>query len=309
MDQSQTQMSQTKPTAKKAVIVISSHVARGTIGNRAAVFTLETMGHPVWTVPTVILPWHPGHGPATKIVTPTQEFKAILNDLANAKWIDEVGAVLTGYMANEQQVDAVTQFIKTLKAKNKDIVHLCDPVMGDNGKLYVSEETAKAIKSDLVPVSNIITPNLFEFGYLNDKNITTIQEAIEASKNFPNQTMLITSIAGMMSNQIGNLLVKGKEILFAEHRYVNGPPNGSGDLVSALFIANMLEYTKLETVLQRTTAAAFEIIANSAKQQADELLLETNTHSFLRPMAMVQIRSMGLATQIRKAPKRKPKTT
>ena len=30
----------------RAVIVISSHVARGSVGNRAAVFALETLGHP-----------------------------------------------------------------------------------------------------------------------------------------------------------------------------------------------------------------------------------------------------------------------
>ncbi|MEP2575390.1 MAG: pyridoxal kinase, partial [Nitratireductor sp.] len=42
------------PSAKPAVIVISSHVARGSVGNRAAVFALETLGYPVWAVPTVI---------------------------------------------------------------------------------------------------------------------------------------------------------------------------------------------------------------------------------------------------------------
>jgi pyridoxine kinase len=54
--------------SSNAVIVISSHVVRGSVGNRAAVFALETLGHPVWAVPTVILPWHPGHGPAKRIV-------------------------------------------------------------------------------------------------------------------------------------------------------------------------------------------------------------------------------------------------
>jgi hypothetical protein len=51
--------------APRAVIVVSSHVARGSVGNRAAVFALETLGFPIWAVPTVILPWHPGHGRIT----------------------------------------------------------------------------------------------------------------------------------------------------------------------------------------------------------------------------------------------------
>ncbi|TGR73387.1 pyridoxal kinase, partial [Mesorhizobium sp. M1C.F.Ca.ET.189.01.1.1] len=60
-------MSAEQADAPRAVIVISSHVARGSVGNRAAVFALETRGFPVWAVPTIILPWHPGHGRATRI--------------------------------------------------------------------------------------------------------------------------------------------------------------------------------------------------------------------------------------------------
>ncbi|MGC4034134.1 MAG: hypothetical protein QM754_20835 [Tepidisphaeraceae bacterium] len=76
----------------RAVIVISSHVARGSVGNRAAVFALETLGFPVWAVPTVILPWHPGHSRATRIVPPVDQFKAMMADLERAPWLGEVGA-------------------------------------------------------------------------------------------------------------------------------------------------------------------------------------------------------------------------
>ena len=84
----------------RAVIVISSHVARGSVGNRAAVFALETLGHPVWAVPTVILPWHPGHGPATRIVPDADQFSAFMKDLERAPWLGEVAAVLSGYLGD-----------------------------------------------------------------------------------------------------------------------------------------------------------------------------------------------------------------
>jgi pyridoxine kinase len=54
--------------AKPAVIVVNSLVARGGVGGRASVFALERLGFPVWLVPTVLLSWHPGQGPATRIV-------------------------------------------------------------------------------------------------------------------------------------------------------------------------------------------------------------------------------------------------
>ncbi|TJU88461.1 MAG: pyridoxal kinase, partial [Mesorhizobium sp.] len=99
-------MSAEKPDAPRAVIVISSHVARGSVGNRAAVFALETLGFPVWAVPTVILPWHPGHGRATRIVPPLDQFKALMADLERAPWLGEVGAVLSGYLGEAGQAEA-----------------------------------------------------------------------------------------------------------------------------------------------------------------------------------------------------------
>ena len=71
--------------ASGAVIVISSHVIRGSVGNRAAVFALETLGYPVWAVPTVILPWHPGHGPSTRITVSEGDFNSLIDDLIRAR--------------------------------------------------------------------------------------------------------------------------------------------------------------------------------------------------------------------------------
>lgn len=307
--------------SKKSVIVISSHVVRGSIGNRAAVFALETLEHPVWAVPTIILPWHPGHGSANRIPIDGNNFIQLLDDLKNGppngpsgsnNWLSEVGAVLTGYMANAEQAKAVAEFVNCIKSKNKNILHVCDPVMGDGDKLYVSEDTALAIKQHLVPIADAITPNLFELGWLTGAKITTVQEAQIEAKKLKNRIILTTSIPGMMRNQIGNLLVysdgSNHSALFAEHRIVGGPTNGAGDLTSAIFTAHLLNTQDREFTLQRTTASVFEIIANSAKQGADELLLEANTHCIKRPMAMVQTRAIGqspiLTQNIRKAPKR-----
>ena len=106
--------------SKKAVIVISSHVARGSVGNRAAVFALETLGFPVWAIPTVTLPWHPGHGASTRIVADETAFAAFLTDIENAPWISEVGAILTGYMANPAQVKSIANLVSNIKAKNEN---------------------------------------------------------------------------------------------------------------------------------------------------------------------------------------------
>ncbi|TIT74433.1 MAG: pyridoxal kinase, partial [Mesorhizobium sp.] len=132
--------------APRAVIVISSHVARGSVGNRAAVFALETLGFPVWAVPTVILPWHPGHSRATRIVPPLDQFRALLADLERAPWLGEVRAVLSGYLGEAGQAEAVASLVAAVKAKTPGALYVCDPVMGDSGGLYVPEPTAVALR-------------------------------------------------------------------------------------------------------------------------------------------------------------------
>jgi pyridoxine kinase len=150
----------------RAVIVVSSHVVRGSVGNRAAVFALESLGFPVWAVPTVILPWHPGHGPATRIVPPEAQFAGMLADLERSSWLGEVGAVLSGYLGDPGQADAVASLVAAVKRRNPSAIYVCDPVMGDRGGLYVPVATAAAIRNVLMPLADIATPNRHELEWM-----------------------------------------------------------------------------------------------------------------------------------------------
>ncbi len=282
---------------KKPVIVLSSHVARGSVGNRAAVFALEVRGHPVWAVPTITLPFHPGHGRGTRLVPDEEQFARFLDDLAGSRWISEVGGVLTGYMASAEQATTVAGFVKQLKVRNPGLLHVCDPVMGDGilggeGRLYVPEETAIAIRDHLAPLADILTPNRFELSWLTSKKVTDHAEAIAAARVLPGKTVLVTSMPGYMKGAIGNLLVSAEPPVFAEHRQVDNPPNGPGDLTAALFLSHMIDGNAPPKALQQTTASVFEIVANAARHGADELMLETDAGSITHPMAMVHLRNV-----------------
>ncbi len=296
---------------KKPIIVLSSHVVRGSVGNRAAVFALEVLGHPVWAVPTITLPFHPGHGPGTRIIPETNQFASLLEDLLASPWIEEVGAVLSGYMANPSQAESVGKFVKKLKTKNPEVLFACDPVMGDypkepegnesEGKLYIAEATANAIKEHLVPLADIITPNRFELSWLTGKKILDHQQALDAAKQYAEKQILVTSMAGYMRGNIGNLCISATSAIFAEHRELKNPPNGPGDLTAALFLSHIMSGHTSEKALQKTTSSVFEIVASAAKRGADELMLETDSSSISTPMSMVQMRKLqkGPVTQIR----------
>lgn len=284
-------------TDKAAVIAVSSHVVRGTVGNRAIVFALESLGHPVWSVPTVTLPWHPGHGASTRLVPERQEFSAFVNDLCASPKLGEVGAMVTGYFGAPGQVEDIARLVRALKAQRPDALFVCDPVLGDGGqgggRLYQPAETLAAIRELLIPLADIATPNRFELQFLTGLEFSTNQHLIEAAATLGPRLVLVTSAFAMLRGGIANLLVDGFSATLAEHRHIEGAPSGTGDLTSAVFLARLLGGASPEKALQSTTAAVYEILARTTKRGADELTLETDADALRSPLAMVQMRRLA----------------
>lgn len=285
---------------KGTVIVISSHVVRGTVGNRAAVFALETLGHPVWALPTVILSWHPGHGRATRIPLGAEDFDAVVSDLIRSPWRGEVKAVLSGYLGSAAQTRSVARLVESLRADNPDLVYMCDPVCDDERGLYVPEETAAAIRDSLIPLASIATPNRFELAWLAGAPLETNGAIMEAALSLGPSRMLVTSALPLMAGSTGNLYLTGRSALLAEHRLVENPPNGTGDLLAAIFLSRMMEGLSDERALMSATASVFEIVARTARRGADELTLEQDASSIATPMAMVHMRRLMHPAQSRR---------
>lgn len=294
-------MSETESHGRRAVIVVSSHVARGAVGNRAAVFALETLGFPVWAVPTVILPWHPGHSRATRIVPPADQFAALLADLERAPWLDEVDAVLSGYLGDAAQAEAVASLVTAVKARKPGALFVCDPVMGDSGGLYVPEATAIALRDVLIPLADIATPNRYELEWMTGVALPDLDSTIAAALDLGPPAMLVTSAPATIAEGTGNLLLDAHHALLAEHHRIDRPPNGLGDLTAAIYLARVLSGHPPAKALQSTTAAVYEILARTARRGGDELQLETDSQSLSHPMAMVHLRHLLHPGQNRRA--------
>lgn len=278
--------------SNKAVVVISSHVVRGSVGNRAAVFALEALGFPVWALQTVTLPWHPGHGPSTRIVPQADQFASVIDDLCRAPWLSEVGAVLTGYLGDASQAQSIAKLVKAIKAQTPDALYVCDPVIGDLGGLYVPEQTAEAIKQHLIPLADIATPNQYELAWLTDQTISDNKQIISSARTLGPKKVLTTSAYPMMRNSIANLLSSGDMAYLAEHRLFKTPINGAGDLTAALLLARLVSGLDDEKSLQWVTSSVFEILAQTARQGSNELALEQDISSLTRPKSMVQMRRL-----------------
>ncbi|MEM9734565.1 MAG: bifunctional hydroxymethylpyrimidine kinase/phosphomethylpyrimidine kinase [Pseudomonadota bacterium] len=284
--------------------VFSSHVARGTVGLRAAALALEALGDHVWSVPTILLPHHPGHGVPARVVADEGQFEDLVEGLLRPHWIAELDAVLCGYFASAQQVQTVAGFIDRVRHE-QSITVIVDPVIGDHGRLYVPVDVAEAVRDVLLPRADIITPNRFELGWLagGDHAVEpTINEDLLAMIDTLNQqrradaspmTTLVTSAFALMEGSTGSLLAVGeKPALVAEHRHFDPVPNGMGDLTAALFAHHMVRGRSGQEALRLTTSSVLDVLMNTLKAGRDELVLEASLPSLTRSLAPVQVRQM-----------------
>src|SRR5919204_5268046 len=92
--------------AMARILAISSHVVRGTVGLAATVPALQSLGHEVWTLPTVVLASRPGLGRLARHDLPPADLAEMLSALEGDGCWPTLDAVLTGYFPTPQSVAA-----------------------------------------------------------------------------------------------------------------------------------------------------------------------------------------------------------
>lgn len=93
---------------------------------------------------------------------------------------------------------------------------VCDPVMGDNGKMYVPEEILPVYRDVVVPLADILTPNQFEAELITGlqmKDLSGAIKVIQALHEKGVQTVVLSSTdLGDEKNMIGIASNKGEFI-------------------------------------------------------------------------------------------------
>ena len=168
-------------TASPRILSIQSSVVYGYVGNKASVFPLQLLGFDVDPIHTCQLSNHTGYASFTGRRTTGAEFRALIDGLRGNGMLDQYRYLLSGYMAT---VDLLTEhqlMVAEMRRTHSLVLYLCDPVMGDNGKLYVPADFVPLYKQ-LMQHADILTPNQTELELLTDSSghIHTEQQAVAA---------------------------------------------------------------------------------------------------------------------------------
>ena len=276
---------------KPSIIVVNSLVARGGVGGRASVFALERLGFPVIFVPTLVLPWHLGHGRAARMEPDAATFAALLDDIAGAAWLGEVGAVLTGYFGHAGQVAPTARLVAAVKAANPRAIYLCDPIIGDTGGLFQPEAVAGAIRDDLLPLADIATPNRFELGWLTGAAADMQPDIVAAARRLGPDAVVVTSATSDQTRRtIETLVVDPTSAVSITHRWtVANAVHGTGDLFAALHLGHRLAGAPAQEAAARAASAVCAMVEAANRDGLDEMPLAAHQDAFLAPATGIAI--------------------
>jgi pyridoxine kinase len=277
---------------KPLVVVITSHVVSGSVGARAAVFALERMGFPVWSLPTVILPWHPGRGPATRLRLDPVAFAGAVSDLSRAAGIGDVAAVLTGYFGDATQIEPVAELIALIKARNPQAVYLCDPVIGDAAGLFRPEEVVAGIRDRLLPLADIATPNRHELMWLLNTRAADNDELAVAAAGLGPREVVVTS-AFAPTGEAGLVLTEPGGVHLAVHAAVDEAPHGTGDLFAALYLGWSLDGAAPPVALERAAASTMRLAERAVELGVADLPLAVAQDALVAPPPGVTVARFG----------------
>lgn len=265
------------------VLSIQSHVVHGQTGNRSSVFSLEINGIDCDPLNTAQLSTNTSYPYKRGTIMDLDQFRSVIEGLKLNNITPLYTHLLTGYIADPKIIEEIVNLRKSL---NQDVHFFCDPVLGDNGRLYLSKECFEFMKKVLVPTATTTCPNAYEAMWLTDLPMDTVSDLLEIVKQL--------HLMGPKNVIISSTEWAKRCIFFSfengEIQYAIMTPSfprkfsGPGDLFSGLLLANMINYPgQYEEIGLRTVNTIYSILQKTYEKNSRELCLAASVESFLDP--------------------------
>lgn len=269
------------------ILSIQSEVVYGHVGHQASRFILERMGHPVWAVPTVLFSNHLAHKTVTGRVLPAAEVRSLIDGVRQLGVLGHANAVLTGYLGAPETAALVAEIVAEVRGLNPRALFICDPVIGDQGAMYVKPELARALSQVVVPLADVLLPNVYELGHLTGGEVRSRGHAVEALRVLAGRSraraiigtgipdpghpdeLAVIALARHGSDDPGtvSMATTRRHPLFA---------SGTGDAFAALFTARYMKDRDLAAAIGAAVTGMSHIVGATAADRSHELrIIET----------------------------------
>ena len=187
----------------------------------------------------------------------TAQIDAVFSDLA-------VGAVKIGMVAQVPSIDAIVAGLTRWSPKHV----VLDPVMvATSGDRLLAAEAVEALRTRLIPLASVITPNLPEAAALLDEAVATDEAAVADQGRrllaMGCRAVLIKGGHGQGAESIDYLIAAGGASALAAPRIATKNTHGTGCSLSSAIAAGLAKGEAMETAVRNAKAWISAAIASA----------------------------------------------
>ena len=280
------------------ILSIQSSVAYGHVGNSAAVFPLQRLGHEVWPVLTVHFSNHTGYGEWRGPLLTPADVADVIAGIGDRGVLGQADAVLSGYQGAESMGEVILDAVKQVKALNPDALYCCDPVLGDVGQgMFVRPGIPEFMRDEVLPAADILTPNHFELDYLSGRTTSDTGEILEAvdvvRDRGPRQVLVTSVVHGEVPDGHLEMFAVSDEGAWA----VTTPllpisPNGCGDLTAALYLVHLVGTGSPAEALAASASSVFAVLQKTLVAGTREIQLVAAQSAIAHPPMSFPVRRL-----------------
>jgi pyridoxine kinase len=274
------------------VLILSSYVAASRVGGGAQALALMPFGIDAAVIPSVLFGRHPGWGAPGGGAVDAQTMRDMIDAVAANGLHAQTDAVISGYFVDAAQVRLAGETIDRVRSAQPLAKVVVDPVLGDTGQgFFVSDAVCQAVKTELIPRADLVTPNLFELEFLAGRPLDGVSDIIAAARGLKRPALVTSAPAG--EGEIGALYVDEASAVLAAHRRLKTVPQGTGDLICALYTAGLVQGLAPAAALERAARATAEAVETADALLAGELPIVALGDRLVRPTAEVRIETLA----------------
>jgi pyridoxine kinase len=235
----------------------------------------------------VLLSHHPGHGGAQGGPVPLELQKSLIAGLASRGCFSRCAAVLSGYLGQAAVADNVRDAVAAARAGTPNAIYLCDPVLGDDGRTYVSPDVVTAVHN-LAALADIITPNAYELSLLTGRDLQTRSDALQALRILQSRgprIVILSSFTGadMPAGMLDVMAVDGAASWRVSVPQIAAKFSGAGDVFAGLFLNFWLNDRNAGAALGQACSALFSVLKETAARGSEELELIAAQNMLVKP--------------------------
>ena len=225
---------------------------------------------------------------------PPNEIDELVAGISERGILGQVQAIQSGYLGISEIGQVVLDAVGAVKRVSPSAPYVLDPVMGDNGLLYVEDSLVDFFRTQALPIADIALPNVFEAECLLERPLKGLDDTITAVSELQNLGPSGVIITGIETPEgVTNIGALGTSVWQMETPRVEVASSGAGDIFTATFLGCLVGHgVSFETALETACNFVFMVLMKTKELGKDDIALIESLHQISGMNSIYKVKSI-----------------